>query len=240
MKIEHSIKRNINKKRITPQVVKAFRKYSISEDISSVLKNLKTGKDYAQNQRALRCLEVVIKGVELGLLENAIELKVKNIMQELMAKTTEVINDVKQHLNTQTKFDKAIYSIDLTKLFDTEDSHLFYLIQEAFDEYLYLAEKPLVACYYTNQVVLYGWHRETYFDHKYAQDTINALCEDAAKMMDVEKDLQQKWKNQKHHWVNLYPENDEERAQIAMCLTLMKKRWFHLRNDNGTRYISFF
>lgn len=236
MKIEHSIEININEELLTPQVFEAFGKYSISEDIHWVLENLKTGKEYDNTKRALRCLAVVIKGVELGLLNNAIELKVEKIMQKLIEKTQAILQDVKQHLKSNTTFDDALYSINLNQLFDTDDSHLFYLVQEAFDEYL--APQQLVACYDKDKVVLYGWHREAFFDHRYAQDDINALCHDAAKMIDVEKNLVQKWQTTKDYYVNIYPANPEERAQIIMCLTLMKKRWYSI-NENGTRYLSF-
>lgn len=242
MKIEHKIEQKINEelveKLVTPEVLDAFDKYSISENISWVLENLKTGEPYCKTERALRCLAVVIKGVELGLLENAIELKVEKIMQKLMAKTQVILNDVEQHLMSHTEFNKAIYSINLNKIFDTNDSHLFYLVREAFDKYL--AEKQLVACYYKDKVAVYGWHREAFFDNRYAQDDINALCEEAGKMIDVEADLYQKWQTTKGHDVDIYPENENERNQITMCLTLMKKRWHNIRNDEkGPRYISF-
>lgn len=57
-------------------------------------------------------------------------------------------------------------------------------------------------------------------------------------MIDVEKNLVQKWQTTKDYYVNIYPENLEERAQIIMCLTLMKKRWYSI-NENETRYLSF-
>lgn len=133
MKIEHGIEKRINQefveKLVTPELFDAFAKYSISEDIHWVLENLKTGKEYDNTKRALRCLAVVIKGIELGLLKNAIELKVKKIMKELIEKTQAILQDVEQHLKLHTTFDDALYSIDLTGLFDPEDSHLFYLIR---------------------------------------------------------------------------------------------------------------
>ena len=238
MKIEHKIEKKINEKLITPEVLEAFDKYSISENISWVLENLKTGEYYCRSERAVRCLAVVIKGVELGLLKNAIELKVAKIMQELTAKTQAIIQDIETHLKMHTKLTKDIYSTKLSKLFDTDDSHLFYLVKEAFNKYL--AEKQLVACYYKDKLAIYGWHRETYFDHRYAQEEINALCEEAAKLIDIEADLYQKWQTTEGHDVDIYPENENERNQITMCLTLMKKRWHNIRNDeNGPRYISF-
>ena len=60
MKVEHSIERKINETLVTQQAVDAFHKFSICANP-------------LDDERSMRCFAVVIKGIELGLLENDVD-----------------------------------------------------------------------------------------------------------------------------------------------------------------------
>lgn len=91
MKIDHKIERQIDIDALTPEAILTFWKYSIG--------------DYNLNdERTMRCMEVVLRCIELGMLKDNIAHALAEIIDEIMDKITKVIKNVKKKLTTGTTF----------------------------------------------------------------------------------------------------------------------------------------
>lgn len=164
MKVEHSIERKINEELVTQQAVDAFHKFSICANPFD-------------DERSMRCFAVVIKGIELGLLENDVDLKIQKIVDKVIDKVMDIIHNIKTHLESNTEFDEDLYCIDLSEMFDTSDVQMLNWVKQALDEALH--EKKLAAEYSstdTDKFYIYGWHKAEYFDNQYTQEYMNNLC----------------------------------------------------------------
>lgn len=207
MKIEHSIERKINDELVTQEAVNAFHKFSICANS-------------LDDERSMRCLAVVIKGIELGLLKNDVDLKIQKIVDNIMDKIIDIVNNIKSHLESNTEFDENLYCIDLSKIFDTSDVQMVRWVKQALDEALH--EKKLAAEYSSNDTTtfyVYGWHKTEYFNNKYTQDYMNSLCKNIEIILDIEEYI-------KHPRLNclgnseLDMRDDKPTNKIEMCLKL--------------------
>lgn len=207
MKIEHSIERKINDELVTQEAVNAFHKFSICANS-------------LDDERSMRCLAVVIKGIELGLLKNDVDLKIQKIVDNIMDKIIDIVNNIKSHLESNTEFDENLYCIDLSKIFDTSDVQMVRWVKQVLDEALH--EKKLAAEYSsttTTTFYVYGWHKAEYFNNKYTQDYMNSLCKNIEIILDIEEYI-------KHPRLNclgnseLDMRDDKPTNKIEMCLKL--------------------
>lgn len=174
MKVEHSIERKINEELVTQQAVDAFHKFSICANPFD-------------DERSMRCFAVVIKGIELGLLENDVDIKIHKIVDNIMDKVMDIVNNIKSHLESNTEFDNDLYRVDLSDIFDTSDVQMLNWVKQALDEALH--EKKLAAEYSSNDTTtfyVYGWHKAEYFNNKYTQDYMNSLCKNIEIILDIE------------------------------------------------------
>ena len=187
MKVEHSIERKINETLVTQQAVDAFHKFSICANPFD-------------DERSMRCFAVVIKGIELGLLENDVDLKIQKIVDKVIDKVMDIIH--------------------LSEMFDTSDVQMLNWVKQALDEALY--KKKLAAEYSsvnTDKFYIYGWHKAEYFDNQYTQDYMNNLCKNIEIILDIEEYI-------KHPRLNclgnseLDMRDDKPTNKIEMCLKL--------------------
>lgn len=210
MKIEHSIERKINDELVTQEAVDAFHKFSICANS-------------LDDERSMRCLAVVIKGIELGLLKNDVDLKIQKIVDNIMDKIIDIVNNIKSHLESNTEFDENLYCIDLSKIFDTSDVQMVRWVKQVLDEALH--EKKLAAEYSstaTTTFYVYGWHKAEYFNNKYTQDYMNSLCENIQIILDIEKSI----RHIKKDFLDSYEiaiTEDRPANKIEMCLKLLNK-----------------
>ena len=93
MKIEHRIETSLDTNLLTTEAIIAFDKYSISAH-----------NDYYKEERAMRCMEVVLKCIELGMLKNNIAHTLAEIVDKILDKIAKVIKNVKKKLTTGTTF----------------------------------------------------------------------------------------------------------------------------------------
>lgn len=177
MEIEHKIESGLNLEALTPEAVLTFNKYSI-DGING---------DYRINQRAIQCMAVVIKSIELGLMKNKdIEKKAK-IINKIMAKVAKIIDDIESHLESDSEFDSNLYCIDLSEMFDVSDKELYFSIIRALEELLNI--RHLASANDSKKLYIYGWHKAEYFGNKFTQKKINCVCEDVAVMVKIENHI---------------------------------------------------
>lgn len=207
MKVEHSIERKINEELVTQQAVDAFHKFSICANPFD-------------DERSMRCFAVVIKGIELGLLENDVDLKIQKIVDKVIDKVMDIIHNIKTHLESNTEFDEDLYCIDLSEMFDTSDVQMLNWVKQALDEALH--KKKLAAEYSSvnnDKFYIYGWHKAEYFDNQYTQEYMNNLCKNIEIILDIEEYI-------KHPRLNclgnseLDMRDDKPTNKIEMCLKL--------------------
>ena len=210
MKVEHSIEQKINEELVTQQAVDAFHKFSICANPFD-------------DERSMRCFAVVIKGIELGLLENDVDIKIHKIVDNIMDKVMDIVNNIKSHLESNTEFDNDLYRVDLSDIFDTSDVQMLNWVKQALDEALH--EKKLAAEYSstdTDEFYIYGWHKAEYLNNKYTQDYMNSLCTDIQIILNIEEAI----KHIKKDFLDSYEiaiTEDRPANKIEMCLKLLNK-----------------
>ena len=128
MKIEHRIENSLDLTVLTPEAALTFRKYSI-DGING---------DYCIDQRAIQCMEMVIKCIELGLMTDKDIKKEAKILDKIMSHVIKIIADVRRHLESNSKFDSDLYCIDLSKIFDVSDDNLYFPIYYALEDLMYI------------------------------------------------------------------------------------------------------
>ena len=211
MKIEHKIIKSLNPDLITAKAMLAFDKYSI------VAHN-----DYYKEERAMRCMEVVLRSIEIGLLNDEDIDRKAEILDNIIADVDNVINNVKRHLQSNTKFGTKLYSIDLSKFFDTSDKDLFNTIEHYLNKVL--SRRHLAVEYICDRIYVYGWHKVNFFDNKYTQKKINSLCEDVAGMIAVEKYINDT-KVENNGYRHIKPTPDIPILRIEACARLNNMRY---------------
>jgi hypothetical protein len=123
MKIEHKIERQIDTDALTPEAILTFWKYSIG--------------DYNLNdERTMRCMEVVLKSIELGLMKDEKIKTEAKILDKIMNEVTKIIDGIESHLESNSKFDSDLYCIDLSEIFDVSDDKLYSSIRQTLYELL--------------------------------------------------------------------------------------------------------
>lgn len=73
MKIEHRIETSLDTNLLTTEAIIAFDKYSISAH-----------NDYYKEERAMRCMEVVLRCIELGMLKDNIAHALAEIVDKIL------------------------------------------------------------------------------------------------------------------------------------------------------------
>lgn len=174
MKIKHEIVKSLDTDLVTPEAMLTFWKYSIG--------------DYNLNdERTMRCMEVVLKSIELGLMKDEKIKTEAKILDKIMNEVTKIIDCIESHLESNSKFDSDLYCIDLSEIFDVSDDKLYSSIRQTLYELLGI--RHLMSTYDHKKMYIYGWHRAEYFNNKFKQSKINSLCKDAATMIKIEKHI---------------------------------------------------
>ena len=208
MKVEHSIEKKFNEELVTPEVVEAFHKFSICANP-------------LDDERSMRCLAVVIKGIELGLLENDVDLKIQKIVDQVMDQIVNIIHDIQRHIESNTEFDEDLYRVDLSELFDPSAVPMLSWVTQALDTALH--EKHLAAEYHNeHELSIYGWHKAEYFDNQYPQEAMNRLCKTIPILLDIEESIKKARTNMLGNY-EIDITKDQPASKIKMCLNLIGK-----------------
>lgn len=212
MKIEHRIENSLDLTVLTPEAVLTFRKYSI-DGING---------DYCIDQRAIQCMEMVIKCIELGLMTDKDIKKEAKILDKIMSHVIKIIADVRRHLESNSKFDSDLYCIDLSKIFDVSDDNLYFPIHYALEDLMHI--RNLDSTSDRKKMYVYGWHKAEYFNNEFTQTKINSLCKDAATMIRIENHIKNaEIKDNGNRYIDITDEMPA--SKIAVCAHFLGMRY---------------
>ena len=227
MKIEHRIETSLDTNLLTTEAIIAFDKYSISAH-----------NDYYKEERAMRCMEVVLKCIELGMLKNNIAHTLAEIIDKILDKIAKVIKNVKKKLTTGTTFDENLYCIDLKKIFDTSDDKLYNDITYYLDKIL--SRKKLAAEYCGDMLYVHGWYMADYFNNEFTQNKITSLCEDIKVMYNIKDHIKAAKKNNAGN-PEVYPTKNISLSKIKAYLNLNGKFYSTYSDfDGSNKYVCIF